>query len=200
MVPTAWVDDVLEIRETANFDLNDIDYEIRICDSPQEMQDIIFEKNHIRNRARILAGYCWNWPKETRNDTNFHDIKIGDYGISWNLDGGDAFAINEESVHEAGCIHTSQGLEFDYVGVIIGDDMRYENGHVVTDFTKRAKTDNSLKGIKALAKQDPQEADRLADELIKNTYRTLMTRGMKGCYVYCTDKGLAEYLRKRVAI
>jgi len=196
----AWVDDVLEIRETANFDLNDIDYEIRICDSPQEMQDIIFEKNHIRNRARILAGYCWNWPKETRNDTNFHDIKIGDYGISWNLDGGDAFAINEESVHEAGCIHTSQGLEFDYVGVIIGDDMRYENGHVVTDFTKRAKTDNSLKGIKALAKQDPQEADRLADELIKNTYRTLMTRGMKGCYVYCTDKGLAEYLRKRVAV
>ncbi len=195
----AWVDDVLEIRETANFDLNDIDYEIRICDSPQEMQDIIFEKNHIRNRARILAGYCWNWPKETRNDTNFHDIKIGDYGISWNLDGGDAFAINEESVHEAGCIHTSQGLEFDYVGVIIGDDMRYENGHVVTDFTKRAKTDNSLKGIKALAKQDPQEADRLADELIKNTYRTLMTRGMKGCYVYCTDKGMAEYLRKRVA-
>ena len=195
----AWVDDVLEIRETANFDLNGIDYEIRICDSPQEMQDIIFEKNHIRNRARILAGYCWNWPKETRNDTNFHDIKIGDYGISWNLDGGDAFAINEESVHEAGCIHTSQGLEFDYVGVIIGDDMRYKNGHVVTDFTKRAKTDNSLKGIKTLAKNDPQEADRLADELIKNTYRTLMTRGMKGCYVYCTDRNLAEYLRERVS-
>ncbi len=57
-------------------------------------------------------------------------------------------AIDENSVNEAGCIHNSQGLEFDYVGVIIGDDMRYEDDHIVTDFTKRAKTDQSLKGIK----------------------------------------------------
>ena len=194
----AWVDDVLEIRETANKDLNGIDYEIKICDTPFEMERIVLEKNRIRNRARILAGYCWNWPKETRSDSTFHDIQIGDYGISWNLDNGDAFAVNEESVHEAGCIHTSQGLEFDYVGVIIGDDMRYENGHIVTDYTKRAKTDNSLKGIKALAKEDPKEAGCLADELIKNTYRTLMTRGMKGCYIFCTDSGLRAYLKARL--
>lgn len=116
----AWLDDVLQIRETANYDLEGIDYDIRICDSPFEMGHIVIEKNNIRNRARILAGYCWNWPKETRNDVNYHDIKIENYGISWNLDGGDAFAINPDSVHEAGCIHTSQGLEFDYVGVIIG--------------------------------------------------------------------------------
>ena len=110
--------------------------------------------------------------------------------------GGDAFAISEESVHEAGCIHTSQGLEFDYVGVIIGDDMRFENGKVITDYTKRARTDNSLKGIKTLAKKDKEKADQVADEIIKNTYRTLMTRGMKGCYVYCTDTALAQYLKK----
>ena len=194
----AWVDDVLQIRDTANYDLEGIDYDIRICDSPMEMEHIILEKNNIRNRARILAGYCWNWPKETRNDVNYHDIKIGDYGISWNLDGGDAFAINPDSVHEAGCIHTSQGLEFDYVGVIIGDDMRYENGEIITDYSKRAKTDQSMKGIKGIAKNNPQEADRLADEIIKNTYRTLMTRGMKGCYVYCTDSKLSEYLKERL--
>ena len=194
----AWVDDVLQIRDTANYDLEGIDYDIRICDSPMEMEHIILEKNSIRNRARILAGYCWNWPKETRNDVNYHDIKIGDYGISWNLDGGDAFAINPDSVHEAGCIHTSQGLEFDYVGVIIGDDMRYENGEIITDYSKRAKTDQSMKGIKGIAKNNPQEADRLADEIIKNTYRTLMTRGMKGCYVYCTDSKLSEYLKERL--
>lgn len=150
----AWIDDVLQIRDTANYDLEGIDYDIRICDSPKEMEHIVIEKNRIRNRARILAGYCWNWPKDTRNDVNYHDIKIGDYGISWNLDGGDAFAINPDSVHEAGCIHTSQGLEFDYVGVIIGDDMRYENGEIVTDYSKRAKTDQSMKGIKGLAKAD----------------------------------------------
>ena len=194
----AWIDDVLQIRDTANYDLEGIDYDIRICDSPKEMEHIVIEKNRIRNRARILAGYCWNWPKDTRNDVNYHDIKIGDYGISWNLDGGDAFAINPDSVHEAGCIHTSQGLEFDYVGVIIGDDMRYENGEIVTDYSKRAKTDQSMKGIKGLAKDDPEKASQLADEIIKNTYRTLMTRGMKGCYVYCTDSELAAYLKERL--
>lgn len=71
----AWLDDVLQIRETANYDLEGIDYDIRICDSPFEMEHIVIEKNNIRNRARILAGYCWNWPKETRNDVNYHDIK-----------------------------------------------------------------------------------------------------------------------------
>ena len=194
----AWIDDVLQIRDTANYDLEGIDYDIQICDSPKEMERIVIEKNSIRNRARILAGYCWNWPKDTRNDVNYHDIKIGDYGISWNLDGGDAFAINPNSVHEAGCIHTSQGLEFDYVGVIIGDDMRYENGEIITDYSKRAKTDQSMKGIKGLAKEDPEKANQLADEIIKNTYRTLMTRGMKGCYVYCTDSELAAYLKERL--
>ena len=192
----AWVDNVLGIHETANYDMEGIDYDIRILDTPQELEDIIIEKNKQRNRARILAGYCWDWPKKTRNDPDYHDITIGNYGISWNLEEGEAFAVNENSVHEAGCIHTSQGLEFDYVGVIIGDDMRFEGGSVITDHTKRASTDNSLKGIKAMAKQDPKRAKRLAEEIIKNTYRTLMTRGMKGCYVYCTDKALAEYLKK----
>lgn len=194
----AWLDDVLQIRETANYDLEEIDYDIRICDSPLEMEHIVIEKNNIRNRARILAGYCWNWPKETRNDVNYHDIKIGDYGISWNLDSGDAFAINPDSVHEAGCIHTSQGLEFDYVGVIIGNDLRYEDGKIVADYLKRAKTDQSMKGIKRLAKDNPEKANQIAEEIIKNTYRTLMTRGMKGCYVYCTDKKLADYLKERL--
>ena len=194
----AWLDDVLQIRETANYDLEGIDYDIRICDSPFEMEHIVIEKNNIRNRARILAGYCWNWPKETRNDVNYHDIKIENYGISWNLDGGDAFAINPDSVHEAGCIHTSQGLEFDYVGVIIGDDLKYRDGKIVTDYSKRAKTDQSMKGIKGLAKENPEKANQIADEIIKNTYRTLMTRGMKGCYVYCTDKKLADYFKERL--
>ena len=74
--------------------------------------------------------------------------------------------------------------------------MRFENGKVITDYTKRAKTDNSLKGIKKLAKKDKEKAEQIADEIIKNTYRTLMTRGMKGCYVYCTDNALAQYFKK----
>ena len=196
----AWVDDVLEIRNTANYTLEGLDFDFQIFDSPEEVRTRIIEKNRLANRARILAGYCWNWPKEHRKDTGFHDITIGDFGISWNLDSGEAFAIGENSVNEAGCIHTTQGLEFDYVGVIIGDDLRFENGHIVTDFTKRAKTDQSLKGIKKLYKQNSEEAERRADEIIKNTYRTLMTRGMKGCYVYCTDPGMKEYMKQRLMV
>ncbi len=192
----AWLDDVLEIRNTANSDMKDIDYDIRIVDSPNEVRDLIIERNKAVNHSRILAGYCWTWIKAGQNDTNVHDIKIGDFEMSWNLGNSSTFAIDEDSVNEVGCIHTSQGLEFDYAGVIIGDDLRYEDGHIVTDFTKRAKTDQSLKGIKKLYKEDPEFALKEADEIIKNTYRTLMTRGMKGCYVYCTDKNLANYLKE----
>lgn len=192
----AWLDDVLEIRETANFDMKDVDYDIRIIDSPTEVRNLIIETNKAHNHSRMLAGYCWEWIKAGKNDSTVHDIKIDDFEMSWNLGNTTTFAIDEDSVNEIGCIHTSQGLEFDYAGVIIGDDMRYEDGHVVTDFTKRAKTDQSLKGIKKLYKEDPEFALKEADEIIKNTYRTLMTRGMKGCYVYCTDRNLASYLRE----
>ena len=118
--------------------------------------------------------------------------------MSWNLGNGEPFAVSDTSINEVGCIHTSQGLEFDYVGVIVGDDIRYENGQVITDFTKRARTDQSLKGIKKLYKESPEEAKKRADEIIKNTYRTLMTRGMKGCYIYCTDEGMKKYLVSRL--
>ena len=194
----AWLDDVLDIRQTANYDLEGIDYDIRICDTPDEMRELVIERNRISNRARILAGYCWEWLKKEQNNSSYHDIKIGDFEMSWNLGNGDPFAVSETSINEIGCIHTSQGLEFDYVGVIIGDDIRFENGQVVTDFTRRARTDQSLKGIKKLYKESPDEALIRADEIIKNTYRTLLTRGMKGCYIYCTDAGMSEYLKKRL--
>lgn len=196
----AWLDQVLQIRETANHNLDDIDYDIQVLNSPDAVQNLIIEKNRNTNRARILAGYCWEWKKAGRNSTNEHDIKIGDFEISWNLENTTTFAIDEDSVSEAGCIHTSQGLEFDYVGVIIGEDLRYEDGRIITDFTKRASTDQSLKGIKKMYREEPERALREADEIIKNTYRTLMTRGMKGCYVYCVDKNLAEYLKERLAV
>ena len=194
----AWLDNVLDIRQTANYDLEGIDYDIRVCDTPEHMRELVVERNMINNRARILAGYCWEWVKKEQNNTNFHDIKIGDFEISWNLGNGEPFAVSDTSINEAGCIHTSQGLEFDYVGVIIGNDIRFENGQVITDFTKRAKTDQSLKGIKKLYQQSPLEAQKRADEIIKNTYRTLLTRGMKGCYIYCTDPGMANYLKSRL--
>lgn len=194
----AWIDNVLEIRETANHNLNGIDYDFRVFDDPHELRRAIVEKNRISRKARLVAGYCWNWPKSTQNDPDYHDIVIDDFEMSWNLSGGEAFALDEKSIDYAGCIHTTQGLEFDYVGVIIGNDMRYEDNHILTDFTKRANTDQSIKGLKKMYREKPEEALKIADEIIKNTYRTLMTRGMKGCYIYCTDKALSEYLKRRI--
>lgn len=193
----AWLDNVLEIRETANFDIDGFDYEFKVFDDPNKLRTSIEEKNKINNKSRIVAGYCWEWPKNNRNNPNYNDIKISEYNfeISWNLDGGELFALGENTVKQAGCIHTTQGLEFDYVGVIIGNDMRYDGEHIVTDYKKRAKTDQSLNGLGTYKQEDRK---KIADEIIKNTYRTLMTRGQKGFYVYCEDKQLAQYLKYRI--
>ena len=156
--------------------------------------------DQINNKSRIVAGYCWDWLKDGKNNSDVHDITIPEFGfeMSWNLGSTSTWAIDPESVKEAGCIHTCQGLEFDYVGVIIGPDMRYESGNIVTDASRRAKTDQSLKGLKS--KYDKKDQAIVAARIIKNTYKVLMTRGMKGCYVYCTDKALSEYFRKRLSV
>jgi len=194
----AWVDNVLDIRETANYNLDGIDYDFRVFDNPNELRDKIVELNQKERSARLLAGYCWEWPKEEKSNPEYKDIQIDDFEMSWNLNNTDTYAIDEDSVNQVGCIHTSQGLEFDYVGVIIGKDIRYENGKIITDYNERATYDSSIRGIKKMAKSDQGKANKIAEEIIKNTYRTLMTRGMKGCYIYCVDDNLREYFKQMI--
>lgn len=197
----AFIDDVLEIEETANSDGFDMDFDLRVFDDPNDLFNKIVEKN-TNNKARLLAGYCWEWNAKNKNNPEHHDIVIEKHNFSksWNLGNSGTYMIDEESVNQVGCIHTSQGLELEYVGVIIGKDLRYEDGQVITDFTMRAKSDQSIKGLKKLTKENPEEAHRIAAGIIKNTYRVLLTRGMKGCYVYCEDEDLSGYLKGRVAI
>lgn len=197
----SWLDNLLDIRKTANFDDMDFDYDFRVVDDPNELRRLIEEKNKINNKSRLVAGYCWNWISEGKNNTDIHDIVIPEHNfeMSWNLGNSQTWAIDPISVNEIGCIHTCQGLEFDYVGVILGDDIRYENDQILTDYKKRASTDQSIKGINKIAREDGQEsANKIADNIIKNTYRTLMTRGMKGCYIYCVDKELANYIKDKI--
>ena len=82
--------------------------------------------------------------------------------------------------------------------MIVGRDMRVIDGVLRTDPSARAKTDKSLAGYKKEFKDDPVSAELKADEIIRNTYRTLMSRGMKGCYVYFVDPATAEYFRKHL--
>lgn len=191
----AFLDDLLEIRETANYNFFDLDYDIRVYESPTIMRDELRELNKINNKARMIAGYCYDWVTQNNNDPNLYDIELPDgFKARWNFSNTSTWAIDEDSFEQVGCIHTSQGLEFDYIGIIIGLDLRYEDGHVITDYTKRAKTDFSLSGVKTHQRYD------LADKIIRNTYKTLLTRGQKGCFIYCEDAALRDYLKKRLAI
>lgn len=196
----AWIDDVLQIRETANHNYIGNNYDVRIFSDPNQLRREIEDLNKVNNKSRIVAGYCWDWIKEGKSKSDFHDIQIPEqnFGMSWNLDNSATWAIDAKSIKEVGCIHTCQGLEFDYVGVIIGQDLIYRDGQVQTDYTKRAKTDSSLKGLKKMIKDQPKQAYKLAEDIILNTYRTLLTRGQKGCFIYCTDKELQAYLEERI--
>ena len=194
----AWLDDVLDIRPTANDRLDPSEYDFRIFDTPDALHEAIEARNE-QNKARVVAGYCWPW--SSKKDPRADDIVIGDYRRQWNLSqDGSLWIIAKQSIDQVGCIHTCQGLEVDYIGVIIGPDLIVRNGRVVTNASLRDKQDRSMRGYKKLLKDEPEYARAQADLIIKNTYRTLMTRGMKGCYVYCTDTETAEYFKGRMAV
>lgn len=195
----AWLDQVLGIRDTANPTLDVKEFDFRIFDSPNEVRRLIEEKNQASNRARMVAGYCWDWKSKT--EPTAFDVVIPEHGFAmqWNLtqDGG-LWITAENSVEQIGCIHTCQGLEVDYIGVIVGPDLIARGGKIVTRPEKRSRQDQSIKGYKKELREAPDAARRKADAIIRNTYRTLMTRGMKGCYVYCTDPETADYFRARI--
>lgn len=195
----SWLDNALQIRETANIRLTEEDYDFRIFDSPTEMFNEIKRKNESNNKSRVVAGYCWDW--KSKQNHMAYDIEIPQFFFrkQWNFNSNEPWLIGEKSIDQIGCIHTCQGLELDYVGVIVGPDLSYKNNRVITDGLKRSPNDQSLKGFKAMLKNNPKEALQQADAIIKNTYRTLMTRGMKGCYVYFCDKALAEYFKELMA-
>lgn len=193
----AWLDNTLAIRDTANNTLAGIQYDFRVFDSAESMHDAIIEKN-TNNRARVVAGYCWPW--RSKKDNTADDIVIGaNYRRQWNLSqDGSLWIISPESVEQVGCIHTCQGLEVDYIGVIIGPDFVVRDNIVKTDAFKRDSRDRTIKGFKSRIKaQDPDILGEV-DLVIKNTYRTLMTRGMRGCFIYCTDAETLEYFRSRL--
>lgn len=195
----AWLDNVLNIRPTANQTLDTEQYDFQVFDSPQTLHAAIEKKNKPHNKARVVAGYCWPWP--SKKNPEAYDIIIADYRRQWNLDkDGSLWIIAPESVEQVGCIHTCQGLEVDYIGVIIGPDLIIRDGKIITLPENRDRHDKTIRGYKKRLKTDPDQVKIEVDLLIKNTYRTLMTRGMKGCYLYCTDNETAEYFRSAITL
>ncbi len=187
-----FLDNVLGIRQTANTCF-EYDYDIRLFSSPSKMREALRQKNAINNKARMIAGYCYEWVTENNPTGDEYDIILEDgFRAKWNFS-NTLFAISPDSFDQVGCIHTTQGLEFDYCGIIIGQDLRYDGDRVSTDPSKEALSDKSS-GIRSC--HDP----KLADRLIRNTYKTLMSRGQKGCFIYCEDKPLLEYISRTIGI
>ena len=188
-----FIDNLLQRKEeTVAISLPELNYDFRVFDDPSEMREALREKNAINNKARMVAGYCYDW------NVKFHrgDVDIdlpGGFQAKWNLANDKIWAINPRSFDEVGCIHTAQGLEFDYVGVLIGKDLTYDKttGRVVVNKLAISKDDKSS-GIRGAGDDD-------ARRLILNTYKTLLTRGQKGCYVYCEDPALREYFKKMIS-
>lgn len=157
-------------------------YDLRLFDNVQMMIDEIKLKDSQFGLSRVVAGYAWDW--KSKNDPNAFDIQIGEYAYKWNSVNGD-WINSSNSLNEIGCIHTVQGYDLNYVGVIIGPELIYNEGRII--FLKEKYKDRYGKH------NSKSESDML--NYVINIYKTLMTRGILGTYIYVCDDGLRAYLR-----
>ena len=193
-----WVNNTLELERTANVLFNDAeDYEFRIASTPEELEAWIRDRISEGRTARLTAGFCWPWSKPKPDGTLIDDVTIGSFVRPWNArpDAGrlaagippaPLWAYDARGIDQVGCIYTAQGFEFDYVGVIFGKDLVYRPGQRWVG-QPQASSDSSVKRSK----------DRFL-ELVKNTYRVLLTRGIKGCYVFFEDKETENFFRSYI--
>jgi hypothetical protein len=147
--------------------------------------------NEEGQKARMLAGFAWKWSED--QNANVDDVSIPEcnFSMPWNSHKHrEEWAIRDDMAGQIGCIHTSQGLEFDYVGVIVGNDLKYDpaTGKVYASYNEYKDT-GGKKGLK----NDPERLSLF----VKQIYKVLMTRGMKGCYIYVRDPDLRDYLKSR---
>ncbi len=196
-----WLEQVLYNKPvTAVFHKEDFD--LGIFDSPKEMYDQIARQNAVEGQTgRIMAGFCWPWSTDVVNGDLVKDVRIGDFAMPWETSDKVPYeqltkkypkwyewAYKPLGIEQVGCIYTAQGFEFDYAGVIIGGDLKYSRmlGEIVTD--RDACRDPVLR-------RNDREATMTFDDYVRNIYRVLMSRGMKGCYLYIVDEPLREHVK-----
>ena len=199
-----WMEQVLYNRPvTSKFKLSD--FNLQILDSPQEMYNQLVEQDSVPGQtARIMAGFCWKWSdKLDENGDLIKDVEIGDFKMPWETHRNFTrtprgyvkwyeWAYKPEGIKQVGCIYTAQGFEFDYAGVIIGPDLIYNTETHRIETEKSATRDPMLKNA-------PNEAIMTYDDYVRNIYRVLMSRGMKGCFLYICDENLRNYMKQLLA-
>lgn len=168
-------------------------YDLRMFDSVTEMHDEIRRQDARHGLARLVAGYAWPW--KTKTDKTAFDIEIGSARLRWNNTQTDWIA-SDGSLEEVGSIHTVQGYDLNYAGVIIGNDLRYD------PHSERIYVDKGSYFDKKGKERVPRLGDSYTDQnllrFIQNVYAVLLTRGIRGTYVYVCDPALREYLRSRL--
>ena len=195
-----WLESVLGHSDDKKiFDVNKDDFDFKIFDSPEKLYEVIKQKDSEEGKtARITAGFCWDWSKKLDEYGNLvKDVKIGNFQMPWethgNIKAPEGFvrwyewAYKPEGVKQVGCIYTAQGFEFDYVGVIVGEDIKYDKEKDCLVGNREGTKDPILKRSK-----------ENFDNYVKNIYRVLMSRGMKGCYVYFVDKDVEKFFKSRL--
>lgn len=183
-----WLDHVLGIRDTEITEF-DAKMKFQIFDNPLDMMSEIRNRNKEKpNSARIVAGFCWPWSKPNADGSLVNDVKIGTFEMSWeNKDQFWKWAIDDSGMEQVGTVYTAQGMEFDYIAVIFGNDLIY------------SFEENQWKAIPANSHdtQVKRNNPALVDHL-KNVYRVLMSRAHKGVYVYFIDKDTENYFRSHL--
>jgi len=149
--------------------------------------------------ARLTAGFCWPWSDPEPDGTLVTDVKVGAWQMPWNarpeagrlapgIPPSNFWASDPNGINQVGCVYTAQGFEFDYVGVIWGRDLRWDPASETWIGDSGASHDSIVK----------RSGDRFTD-LVKRTYRVLLTRGLKGCYVYFEDEETARRVQGALA-
>ncbi|MFK3981424.1 DNA/RNA helicase domain-containing protein [Micromonospora sp. NPDC050397] len=173
-------------------------FDLRLAGSPEEMESFLADRQQSGETARISAGYCWPWSDPRPDDTLVADVQLGAWSRPWNVKSersvGDApgsafWATDPNGFGQVGCIYTAQGFEYGWSGVIIGPDLVARDGQLVTQ--RDESKDPAFKSRKTVS-------DEEADLLIRNTYKVLLTRGMRGTLIYSTDPETRDYLAKLV--
>ncbi len=175
-------------------------FELRLADTPEELEAFLAAKQAAGQTARMSAGYCWPWSDPRPDDSLVPDVRVGAWARPWNVKSdrsvGDApgsafWATDPNGFGQVGCIYTAQGFEYDWSGVIIGPDLVARDGRLVT--RREESKDPAFRSRKSVG-------DGEADRLIRNTYKVLMTRGMRGTVVYATDQETRAYLAALVQV
>jgi DUF2075 family protein len=169
-----------------NFNSNE--YEFLLFDSIDEMVTEIKLRDTENGLSRLIAGFSWPWI--SKNDKSLYDIKIGDYELQWNSVSDD-FINSANAINEVGCIHTTQGYDLNYSGIIFGNEITYDKVKNEIVILKENYFDKN-------GKQSIPNIEELKDFIV-NIYKTIMLRGIKGTYVYVCDKNLKEYFEKHIS-